>query len=326
MRRREFFHLAAGTAAALAFDCPSHALANITASHPHVPIIDAHIHLFDPTRPGGVIWPEKGDTICKPTLPARYESFAAAFGVVGAIAIEASPLASDNDWLLGVAAHNPIMVGVIGDLVPATPSYLSELDRLHANPLFLGFRYGNLWNRDLIVDLAKPGFVDGLKALAQAGLVFESANPNPQLIRALVEVSERVPGLRIVADHLPNAQVPENAAAQHEYQQLLRQLAANPSVYVKLSEIPVVRQGSLIRDPGFYRGKLDPLWELFGENRVLFGSDWPNSDHVAPFADTLSIVHAYIAGKSAAAAEKYFWKNSQAAYRWHSRRAGQPAL
>lgn len=303
----------------------------LPASHP-IPIVDAHIHLFDPTRPGGVPWPEKTDTaLYKPALPERYRALSAPFGVVAAIAIEASPLASDNDWLLDVARRHPLIVGVIGDLVPGSPSYLHDLDRLHADPLFLGFRYGNLWNRDLALDdldhdLDKPGFTDGLKALAQAGLVFESANPDPTLIRALVAISERVPDLRIIVDHLPHAPIPTDPAQRREYDANLHRLAQNPRVYVKLSEIPVVENGKLQTDIGFYRASLDALWNLFGEDRVIFGSDWPNSDHVAPYAETMAIVRGYIAQKGMAAREKYYWKNSIAAYRWRSRRPDQPQL
>ncbi len=152
-----------------------------------VPIVDAHIHLFDTSRPGGVPWPEKSDTVLyRPATPTRYKQVTAGLGVVAAIAVAASPLASDNDWLLGVVAADPIMVGVVGDLDPLEPGFAANLERLHANPLFLGFRYGNLWKRDLLVDMAKPRFIDGLKLLAQAGLVLESANPDANLIRALV--------------------------------------------------------------------------------------------------------------------------------------------
>ena len=51
-----------------------------------MPILDAHIHLFDPTRAEGVPWPEKDDVIYKPTLPERYAPIAEPFGIVGAIA------------------------------------------------------------------------------------------------------------------------------------------------------------------------------------------------------------------------------------------------
>lgn len=325
MRRREFLRLAGGWTTAFALDRASDAFPDSSATKP--PIVDSHIHLFDPTRPGGVPWPDEHDAaLYKPALPYRYEALSARFGVVGCIAVEASPLASDNDWLLGLARDFPIVLGVVGDIVPGTPTYLGELDRLHQNPLFLGFRYGNLWNRDLASDLRKPGFIDGLKTLSGAGLVLESANPDSRLIRALLEVADRVSDPRMVVDHLPNASVPSQADALKQYQDNLRALSQHPNVFVKLSEIPVVKAGQLIQDPGFYRERLDALWDLFGEDRVVFGSDWPNSDHVASLADTMVIVGEYMSRKPQEAQQKYFWRNSAKIYRWRPRRSGQPRL
>ncbi|HZP03407.1 MAG TPA: amidohydrolase family protein [Terracidiphilus sp.] len=287
--------------------------------------IDTHIHLFDTLRPGGVPWPEKTDmALYKPALPDRFIGQSAHFGIVGAIAIECSPLKSDNQWLLNVAADHSVIVGVIGDLIPDAPDYLDDLDRLRQNPLFLGIRYGNLWNRDLAADLDKPGFLDGLKALAAAGLVLDSANPDPRLIGAIRRVSESVPDLRIVIDHLPHAVVPAEPGAHDAYWADLRALAQNPHVFVKLSEIPVRTNGRLVTDPHAYREPLDAIWDLFGEDHVLFGSDWPNSDHVASYAQTFAIVRGCVMHKSPAAQEKYFWKNSLAAYRWKKRRPDQP--
>ena len=56
---------------------------------------------------------KKRSVLYKPAMPDRYQRMAAPFGVVGAIAIEASPLASDNDWLLNVAAKSPLIVGAV---------------------------------------------------------------------------------------------------------------------------------------------------------------------------------------------------------------------
>lgn len=300
--------------------------ANTSSGTEPIPIIDTHIHLFDTLRPGGVPWPEKTDTIYKPALPDRYVELSAREGVVGAIAIEASPLPSDNQWLLNVARNHPVMVGVIGDLVPGSPSFMNDLERLHGDPLFLGIRYGNLWNRYLAADIDNPGFVDGLKALAQAGLALDSANPDARLIGAIVDVAERVPDLRIVIDHLPHAPVPSDADERERYWANLKLLAGSPRVFVKLSEIPMRENGKLITDPHYYQASLDTLWDIFGEDHVLFGSDWPNSDHMATYAQTFSIVRAYMTRKSAVAREKYFWKNSIAAYRWQRRRQDQPTL
>jgi L-fuconolactonase len=291
-----------------------------------IPVIDTHIHMFDTRRPGGVPWPEKTDTaLYQPALPERYQSLAGPLGVVGAIVIEASPLASDNDWVLQLAAHHPILVGMVGDLIPGAPSYAKELDRLHANPLFLGIRYGNLWDRDLGVDAKKPEFVTGLKMLADRGLVLDSANPDLPLMRAIGGVSDRVPELRMVIDHLPSAQVPSQPAERDEYWSLLRHLAKNRNVFVKLSEV-IARRIEQSGGPTFYKDTLDGLWDVFGEDHVLYASDWPNSDHHATYLETITVVRDYVGTKNRLAQEKFFWKNSVTAYRWKRRQADQPAL
>lgn len=292
-----------------------------------IPIVDCHIHLFDTNRPGGVPWPEKSDkVIYKPALPGRYERIARPLGVVGAIAVEASPLPGDNDWVLQQAADHPILVGMVGDLIPGEPSFPHRLERLRANTLFLGIRYGNLWNRDLFTDVRAPGFVPDLRRLAESGLELDSANPNPRLIAALLRVSDAVPELRIVIDHLPGAPLPAEPGDLREYQSNLKRLSQNPRVYVKLSEIPARDGGRVRLDLPFYQQKLDEIWETFGEDRILYGSDWPNSDHLATYAETLGLVRRYVTAKGRTASEKFFWRNSVAAYRWRPRQPDQPAL
>jgi predicted TIM-barrel fold metal-dependent hydrolase len=71
-----------------------------------------------------------------------------------------------------------------------------------------------------------------------------------------------------------------------------------------------------VEDPEFYRPGLDVLWNLFGPDRAIYGSNWPVSDLVAPYASLYKIVASYFAGKGEAAAQKFFWKNSLSAYSW----------
>jgi predicted TIM-barrel fold metal-dependent hydrolase len=104
----------------------------------------------------------------------------------------------------------------------------------------------------------------------------------------------------------------------------LRELGKRPQVYVKISEVLRRADGKVPTDLNFYRSRLDELFDVFGENRVLFGSDWPNSDQWAEYPQVLSIVREYFMAKGPAIAEKYFWKNSVAAYRWVKRAANQP--
>lgn len=320
MQRRELLKLAASASFAWAANPLAEALSST------LPILDAHIHLFDTARPGGVPWPEKNDPIYRPALPERYSAIAAPLGVVGAIAIEASPLESDNDWVLQLAATHPILAGVIGDLVPGASTFARQLERLHANPLFLGIRCGNLWNRDLAHDIQSPAFLDGIDTLAQAALTLDTANPDPSLLHAIVLLSDRIPSLRIVIDHLPHAVAPTAQPALLQYRSDLRHLGERPNVFIKLSEIPFPKNHGIEQNLSFYKDKLDALWGIFGDDRILFGSDWPNSDHLASYADTLTLVRAYMANKSSAANRKFFSRNSIAAYRWQPRTSQQRSL
>jgi predicted TIM-barrel fold metal-dependent hydrolase len=305
VNRRRFLGAAAGAVLPL-------------AAAEDIPIIDTHIHLFDTRRPGGVPWPPKNDTaLYMPALPDRYRKIALPLGIRGAIEVEASPLIEDTQWVLDIAAHEPLLVGTVGHLEPGEPDFAKQLERFHRNPLFRGIRYGNLWGRDLGIEMKKPGFISGLKLLAGAGLVLDSANPTPQLIATMLRVTDLVPNLRVVMDHLPRLENPP----EHD----LRELGSRPEVFAKISGVVRKVNGSVPEDLAVYRPTLDLLYGIFGPDRVLYGSDWPNSDHWAPYEVELKIVRAYFGGKGRSIAEKYFWKNSVAAYRWIKREPNQPA-
>ncbi|MEJ2008080.1 MAG: amidohydrolase family protein, partial [Acidobacteriota bacterium] len=141
MNRRTFLGVAAAIAATRV---------DLSARTTPIPIIDTHIHLFDPRRPQGIPWPPKDDKILyKPALPDRYLKVTKGEGVVGAIEVECSPRLEDNQWVLDVAAKAPVIVGTVGDLEPDKPDFRRQLERFHRNPLFRGIRYGNLWGRSL---------------------------------------------------------------------------------------------------------------------------------------------------------------------------------
>jgi L-fuconolactonase len=78
--------------------------------------------------------------------------------------------------------------------------------------------------------------------------------------------------------------------------------------------------GKVPDDMEFYRNALDELWEVFGEDRVVYASNWPVCERIAPYATVLKVVREYFDAKSAAVSEKYFRTNSMTAYKWRARR------
>jgi predicted TIM-barrel fold metal-dependent hydrolase len=278
-------------------------------------IIDTHVHFYDPTRPGGVPWPTKNDKLLyRPVLPAEFRKLTAPLGITGAIEVEASSLTEDNQWVLDLADKEPIIIATVGDLEPEKPDFPKQLERFHRNPKFRGIRCGNLWNRDLATQLSNPQFISGLKLLADAGLEMDSANPNPELLAAIVRLTDLVPNLRIVIDHLPIDQ-PSDASARRKLEDSLRELGQRRQVYVKVSNVVRNVNGHVPDSADSYRPALDQLWDTFGSDRLIYGSNWPVSNHVAPYETLFKVVREYFAGKGKEASEKYFWRNATAAYR-----------
>ena len=111
-----------------------------------------------------------------------------------------------------LAAKDTLLVGTVGDLELGKPEFARQLERFHRNPLFRGIRCGNLWGRSLADELSKPEFIAGLRLLAQAGLVMDTANPDPPLVEAVLRVTDRVGDLRVVIDHLPSIAPPSDLA------------------------------------------------------------------------------------------------------------------
>ena len=314
MNRREWLAWASG-AAPIALAKPPE----------FIPAIDTHIHLFDTARPQGVPWPPKDDRVLyQPAMPPRYRKITEGLGIVGVIEVECSPWFEDNQWVLDIAAQDSIVMGTVGNLDPGQQDFGQRLEQLHRNPRFRGIRYGNLWGRSLAEGISKPEVISNLKVLANSGLTMDTANPDPPLLAAVVRLTDQIASLRVVIDHLPQLEPPRDSSARAALKTNLVELGRRPQVYVKMSEVLHPVGGQVRYDLDFYRSRLDEIWEIFGPDRLMYGSDWPNSDHSAPLRQEWKVVREYIRTKGGAVAEKFYWKNSIAAYRWIKRAANQP--
>lgn len=290
-----------------------------------LPSIDTHIHLFDPTRPQGVPWPPKENRkLYMPALPERYRKLAVPLGIVGAIKVEASPWLEDNQWVLDIAEKDPIIVGVVGNIEPGTPGFRKNLERFGRNRLFRGIRYGTLWGRNFDAAVSRPEVIGDLKALAAANMSMDTVASSPKVLANLVRLSDLLPELRFIIDHLPSLEPPKEPAAFREYEATLRELAKRPQITVKVSAVLRRVDGKVPTDPAFYKPRLDQIFDIFGEDRFIYGSDWPNSDNWGSYQEVFTVVREYFTAKGPVAAEKYFWRNSVRAYQWIHRAPNQP--
>jgi L-fuconolactonase len=293
-----------------------------------LPIIDAHIHLFDGTRPqgatymGSAAYRDKSKT----SLPGLYAPLARPSGIVGAIVVESSAWVEDNLWYLEVSQTDPIIVGVSGRLDPYKPEFGEYLERYHKNPLYRGIRASRFYtNTNGKVTLDSVA-VDNLKLLAQADLVNDTANPSMPLMTANVMLADAIPNLRIIMDHLPSFDpTPDNRVA---YEAVVKEMAARPNIFVKLSEVyhPRTDTRQVVDDYMPLHDRLEYLYGVFGEDRVIFGTDYPNSYGVATISEEVGLMKKFFSTKTRAQAEKYFWRNAARIYKYGKRASNQPSL
>jgi L-fuconolactonase len=235
------------------------------AQTPPLPIIDTHFHLYDPTRPQGAPFPRSSNA--PPFLPKHFRQSAIPLGIVGGIKVEASPWVEDNLWVLMIIQDEPMITGMIGNLDPVLAQFPEYLDRYHRNPLFLGIRYGNVWeSQNLVTALDSPLFIENMKLFAQTGLTLEVANPRLDLIEATLRLTDKVPGLRIVLGHLQALALPANSQSLQLYRQHLTELRTRKA-FVKLSGLhrPKGAVDSPF-EPAAYLPVMDFMWDIFGED------------------------------------------------------------
>ena len=294
----------------------------VALSPPPLPVIDTHVHLFDPRRPQGVPYAGPRDQPPQIATADNYRAQIEGVGIVGAIVVEASPWIEDNLWILERAESDPLFVGVVGSLDPSKPEFPEYLARFSRNPLWRGIRYAKVWTMDGDRQVLKPGMADGLKRLADTGQTLDMANPSFELLRGALLAMDAAPGLRLVMDHMPS--LDPTPQTQPLYESLMRELASRPTFFIKLSQVlHKDAAGNLRTAP---RARLDWLLALMGEDRVMFGGDWPNSVGTATIPAALALMQDTFAGRPRAQAEKYFWKNSRRIYNWQPRTPAQTLL
>lgn len=305
VNRRDFLTVGVGamTAAALADEKSK------------LEIVDTHTHFYDPTRPEGVPWPGKDDkALYRPVLPDEYKEVAGPLGVIGTVVVEASPWVEDNQWLLNLGAKEPFLLGIVGRLDPAADDFDKNLRRFARNPLYRGIRTSH---DDLKASL-KGKLVERCKLLVEHDLTLD-VNGGPDMPADVVRLAKELPKLRIVINHCANLKIDGRKPPQ-PWQDGMRDAAKNPNVYCKVSAL--VEQTGRKEAPlevDYYRPVIDVLWDAFGENRLVFGSNWPVSDRAAPLSTLIAIVREYFSAKGDRAAQKFFAENSKAAYAWRKR-------
>lgn len=275
-------------------------------------LLDTHTHFYDPTRPQGVPWPPKDDRVLfRPIHPTEFVELSKPHGITGTIVVEASPWLEDNQWILDLAQANPCIRGFVGNIKPGRPEFAGALKRFARNPLFRGIRVG-VWEPS---SLAETSFLDDLRRLADLGLALDVLTA-PDKLSEVAQLAATIPLLRIIVDHCANVRV-AGGEPPASWQAGLRACAPHSNVFMKVSglvEGTGRSDGTAPKEAVFYRPTLDAVWNAFGDDRVVFGSNWPVSARFASYETVFNLVNAYVRQRGLKSAQKYFSQNARYVY------------
>jgi L-fuconolactonase len=192
-----------------------------------------------------------------------------AAGVHYTVTIEAADGLTENEALLANARARDWIAGVVGWAPLAHPSDVERaLDTSAGETALVGIRH--LINVEPDPDwIIRPDVLTGLQVLAERGLAFDYVGIMPRHLEHVPLVARQVPDLRIVVDHLGK---PPIAAGEFEpWMSLLARAARMPNVFAKVSGLDAGHDWTAAKIAPY----IDRALELFGPERLMFGSDWP---------------------------------------------------
>jgi L-fuconolactonase len=275
-------------------------------------IIDAHQHYWQTAR-FAYAWARQGlPALDRDFLPQELEPQLAAAGVSGTVLVQVLHTEDETRWMLDLAARHPSIAGVVGwvDLTRPPEAIHASLDVLSADPHFVGIRH-------LVHDepdddwLARDDVVRGLGVLEERDVPFDLLL-RPQHLRHVPSLSERLPRLRMIIDHLAKPYIRE-----HRLEPWTAEIVAaaeNPNVWCKVS--------GMVTEADHERWTADdlaPYVEVvlggFGATRLMFGSDWPVCTLAGTYERVIGALGLVLAAVDAATRAAIFESAARTFYR-----------
>jgi L-fuconolactonase len=267
--------------------------------------IDAHQHFwnYDPVRDTWIT--EEMSVIRKNFLPADLRPLLKQNGFDGCVAVQADQSEIETRFLLGLAAENEFIKGIVGWIDLCGENVFEKLSLCTEFSLLKGFRHILQGEKDRTFMLS-DNFLRGMRALKQFNftydiLIFPDQLPYIQTFISLL------PEQLFVIDHIAKPNIKEKKI--EEWKAGIKELAKSPNVYCKLSGMITEADWRNWQKEDFNK-YIDVIVASFGTDRILFGSDWPVCLLAGSYDEVVDIVEDYFSSFSRAEQEKIFGLNA----------------
>ena len=277
-------------------------------------IIDGHQHFWDPAR-ADYPWMEAPELapIRRAFGPADLAPLLKANGIDASIVVQCRSALEETGEFLRIAHATPSVIGVVGWIDLTDASLGDTLDRLRASPggdKLVGIRHQ-------VHDEADPDWLlredvqRGLTAVFAHDLAYDFLVRSRELPSAIA-TAQAFPQARFVLDHA--AKPPIADGGSDEWSDRIAALAACGNVWCKISGLATEAVWN-----DWDAERLFPFVEhaanCFGEDRLIFGSDWPVCLLAGSYGEIKGALEACLARLGPGVREKAFGVNAKAAYR-----------
>ncbi len=250
--------------------------------------IDSHQHFwkYDPVKNSWI--EDHMKVIRRDFLPLDLQPILEKNAIDGCIAVQADQSEAETEFLLSLAENNSFIKGVVGwvDLkaenIEERLAYFARFEKLK------GVRHiVQAEPDDYMLD---EKFQRGISLLKQFDLTYDIL-VFPSQLPASIELVNKFPNQKFVVDHIAKPLIKEGKI--ENWKKNMESLAKSPNVMCKISGMVTEADWNSWKSKDF-DPYLDVIFNAFGANRILFGSDWPVCLLAAEYQQQLEIVENYI--------------------------------
>lgn len=272
--------------------------------------IDSHQHFWK-YDPASHVWMTGEMNVLKKDMgPDELYPLLEVCGIQGSIAVQASQSEDENSFLLALSEKYPFIRGIVGWTDLQAEDVAERLSCYSTKEKIKGFRH--VIHDEADIDfMLRPAFLRGIRALQPFGFTYDMLIYSAHLPNAL-KLIRQFPDQPFIIDHIAKPAIKEHEIAH--WKKLLTPVAALPNVYCKISGMVTEAAWRHWKQDDFMP-YIDTVVNLFGTERILYGSDWPVCILSASYTEVYDIVKRYFQNFSTEDQQKFFGMNAKRFYR-----------
>ena len=241
-------------------------------------------------------------------LPEQIEPLLKEKELEGCIAVQANQSEKETEFLLALAEAYSFIKAVVGWVDLCSENIEKRLEYYAQNPYLKGIRHIVQAEPENFV--LKPEFQRGIGFLSQFNLVYDLL-VYPSQLESGIQLVSQFPDQKFVLDHCAKPQI--KIQEIKKWTRDIRRIAEEENVFCKVSGL-VTEADFKNWKPSDFLPYLEVVFDAFGEDRVLYGSDWPVCLLAASYEKVYQLTDDYTIEHSADARRKFFGDNAARIY------------